>query len=420
MYTRKALLYLSMATFIVSLSVALRNSYLLAFIIPFAILIFASSIKVPFEDIAIEVMRNVSNTMVFVGEEVEVILELENKGEEILLEVIDDIQAELLLKEGSNRAFMALRKGERARLAYKVACERRGHYKVGPVRFTAYDPLKLRLVEREVPSEASINVFPRYDEVGIVEVRPRRTRHWPGSVRSRRSGEGVEFYGIRGYVPGDELRRVNWKATARLSSLITNLFESEGAADVVIIVDASWSEEELNEVLELEVEAAASLCSSLLRAGNRVGLIACGLHRGWIKPGFGRGQMLKILHFLADLRPGMTIPMHHVMRFLTPFILKPGAQVILISPLLDGEVVDVVEELKAAGYNVIILSPSPFEVKKSSKELAESFAARIADYKRMNVLLRLKGYCLTLDWSLNVPLKEAVKEVRIWQRLMRA
>jgi Uncharacterized conserved protein (some members contain a von Willebrand factor type A (vWA) domain) len=61
----------------------------------------------------------------------------------------------------------------------------------------------------------------------------------PGTARARRSGVGLEFYGIREYRPGDRVRRLAWKAFARYGDLAIVEFEEERATEVAIILGGS-------------------------------------------------------------------------------------------------------------------------------------------------------------------------------------
>ena len=97
-----------------------------------------------------------------------------------------------------------------------------------------------------------------------------------GNVRSRLIDRGLEFHSIREYVPGDERRRINWKATARSENVLINLQHAERCGDIVLIVDARTSVGNVirtKEQLDGVVDAACSLSSQYLRQRDRVGLL---------------------------------------------------------------------------------------------------------------------------------------------------
>ncbi len=92
-----------------------------------------------------------------------------------------------------------------------------------------------------------------------------------GPLPSPRVGEGVEFHAVREYQPGDPLRIINWKATARTGGrIMANEYESERKVDVIFIVDASYTG---SLVFDHLIRAAASLMLNALNNGTSFGLL---------------------------------------------------------------------------------------------------------------------------------------------------
>src|SRR5439155_1167202 len=83
------------------------------------------------------------------------------------------------------------------------------------------------------PPAARLVVAPAMEDLRRTKLQPRRTRPWYGQVASRQIGAGTDFWGVREYTAGDEVRRINWKASARLDRLFTNEYEGERSGDVV-------------------------------------------------------------------------------------------------------------------------------------------------------------------------------------------
>src|SRR5439155_10362523 len=173
---------------------------------------------------------------------------------------------------------------------------------------------------------------------------------------------GTEFYSMRGYVPGDDPKRINWKATARHDSLIVNETEAERVTDVMIVLDndVTLLGPAQGEMFERGVHAAASMATMLLRQGNRVGLVLQGGERGSIPAGFGKRHERRILYLLAAAKPGRaTVSTSYVMNLLARRMLPSRSQIVIISPLLDPEMKEGVKQLTVAGYSMLVLSPSP-------------------------------------------------------------
>src|SRR5205809_1612207 len=175
-------------------------------------------------------------------------------------------------------------------------------------------------------------------------------------------GIGTEFYSMRKYVPGDDPKRINWKASARQNELIVNETEAERITDVMVVLDTDVTifEEAEDELFERGVRAAASMASLLLKQGNRVGLILQGEERGVIPPRFGKRHERNILFLLAAAKPGRAmLSTSYVMTLLAHLMLPAMAQLVVISPLLDSSLVGGLRELAATGYSILVVSPSP-------------------------------------------------------------
>src|SRR5438445_11223611 len=139
-----------------------------------------------------------------------------------------------------------------------------------------------------------------------------------------------------GFGAVDDLKRINWKASARHRRLITNETEAERVTDVMIVLDTdvTFYESAEAELFERGVRAAASLASLLLRQGNRVGMILQGEERGVVAPGFGKRHERDILVLLAAAKPGRAqLSTSYVITLLARLMLPAKAQVVIISPL---------------------------------------------------------------------------------------
>ena len=107
-----------------------------------------------------------------------------------------------------------------------------------------------------------------------------------GEHAARVPGEGVEFAGVREFVPGDRQRRINWPATTRRGSLQLNTFAAERAQNVVVLADATADVGDPGSTtLDLVHRGAAATIRAYLAAHDRVGFIGYRSQVGWIAPG---------------------------------------------------------------------------------------------------------------------------------------
>jgi uncharacterized protein (DUF58 family) len=239
-------------------------------------------------------------------------------------------------------------------------------------------------------------------------------------VASRQIGAGTDFWGVREYTAGDEVRRINWKASARLDRLFTNEYEGERSGDVVIVVDArreSFIGTETDNPIEHGVRAALGIAEHVLASKNRVGLIVQREVLDWVPPAFGRKQLYRILDHLTHVRPGGEWPFAHVAWVLSRFFPR-DCLIVLISPLQDRAALNAVIAMEARGYDVAIVSPSPLAIewRLGEQRPEDRTAYRILRMERDNLISQLRRVSQVVDWDPATPLALALRRIGTWPR----
>lgn len=165
-----------------------------------------------------------------------------------------------------------LASGRQVSHRYSIRCTRRGVYQVGPLVAVTSDPLGLTERETLVAESFELLVHPRLELVSDrpltrqfedPPIRPPVSKPWPS---------GLEFYGMREYQRGDDLRRIVWRASARTGTLMVREAEQGITDHITIILDTdrgahSKDGEGFSESFEMGVRAAASLAVRHLREG---------------------------------------------------------------------------------------------------------------------------------------------------------
>jgi len=254
-----------------------------------------------------------------------------------------------------------------------------------------------------------LRVYPRIEYMRKLRIKPRKTRNLLGDYPSRRKGRGLEFTDIREYVPGDEMRRVNWKASARRNELMVNEYESERTGDTVILLDVRRfykGEEEYEKLLKASVRAAATIATYLSRTRSRVGIVLLGESVDWIYPTYGKRAMYLILDRLLYVR---SREISHLSfdygKFIVSRFFPPNSFVILISPLLSWDIDDAIVELLAKNYDILVISPTLVGEKKD-------LASQILRMEREVRLRRLRVYARVVDWDISYPLTSVLRVIR--------
>lgn len=415
MFTRKASLYFALATLILILGLLLEDWQIVSMILPLASIFFLANLLGLPERIDVTISHEIVPSDSFGDEDISVKITVSNKKTDTLrnVEINEHIPDEIELEEGASRVMTRLEARETVELVLLFHSPIRGHYWIGPLVVRAEDPFGLYLVEKRCDLEV-LSIMPRPERIRGAVLRPRHLGPWPGTIPARTLGAGTEFYSIRDYVAGDDPKRINWKTSAKHARLIVNEMEAERVTDVMIVLDTdvTFYETAEAELFEREVRAAASMASLLLKRGNRVGLILQGAERGAVAPAFGKKHERNILFLLAEAKPGRAmLSTSYVMTLLARFLLPARAQIVIISPLLDTTIVDGIRGLAAAGYGILVISPSP-KPPASFESEAEEIAYRMLMLERSNTLLAVEKVCTVTQWPADVPLTSVLSEVR--------
>lgn len=352
--------------------------------------------------------RTLSAARVWEGQTVEIHTTVENHGSRVeLLHVRGSLPLGLDLVDGTLDQVTNLGAKEVVSLQCRARA-RRGLYFFPGVRLAAQDFLGYMAWEDELPCPARLVALPRFERLVGVAIAPRRTLPQAGTAHSGRGGSGIEFFGAREYRPGDEIRRINWKALARLNELVVVEFEEERVADVAVVLDVrqeAYRGEGGQDLLDLAARGAAGLCQAFLAHGHRVGLLMYGTYLDWTYPGYGRRHGERLLGELARAQPGRS-EVFAELRHLPTRLLRPGSVVALVSPLLPGDSEDL-GMLAARGYHVLTLVPDPATVPAEGLggEPEVALALRILQLERRGMVARLHAAgARPVVWDARYPL----------------
>lgn len=184
-----------------------------------------------------------------------------------------------------------------------------------------------------------------------------------GAHLTRHIGPGVEYADIRPYVPGDQLRAVNWAVSARRGRLHVTQRLTDRAADVVVLIDTYRQPAgPATAATERVVRGAAQVVQTALRNGDRAGIVALGGNRPrWLGADIGQRQFYRVL----DTVLGAGEQFDNATGTLAPRAAVPaGAIVFAFSTLLDTEFALALIDLRRRGHVVVavdVLDNSPFE-----------------------------------------------------------
>jgi uncharacterized protein (DUF58 family) len=331
--------------------------------------------------------------------------------------VLLELPAELAA-EGENPRSIALRGAPRP-LELPLRCVRWGAFLLGPALVRAHDRLGFYAWEARVGGHVPLRVYPSVETLHAL-LPPFETQVFVGNQVSRAKGDGIEFADIRAWAPGDRTRRINWRATARRGELWVNEQHPERNTDVVLFLDTFTDVRSGGRgTLDLTVRAATSLAHRYLRRKDRVGLVSFGGFLSWLLPASGTRHLYRIVDSLLQMDIVLSFAARGV-DVLPSRSLPPKALVIALSPLLDPRAAKALLDLRARGFDLVVVevSPLPF-VEPDSSEL-DRLSYRLWRLSREALRARYEQAGVpVVEWIDGVPLNVPLEEVAAFRRYAR-
>jgi uncharacterized protein (DUF58 family) len=259
-------------------------------------------------------------------------------------------------------------------------------------------------------------VYPRSEKLRNL-ARPSQTLQFIGNLVSREQGEGIELAEVRPFRPGDRVRSINWRATARRGDVWVTDRHPERNADVVIFLDAFTELVSADaSSLEVAVRAAASVADALLAVRDRVGLVSFGGILRWLVPGSGWRQRYRIIDALVDTQIMLSWAWKGI-DVIPPRTLPPHALVLALTPLLDERTVKVLFDLRARGFDLAVLEIPPERFLPTATDEEERLARRIWTLKRDVLRHRFEQLGVPVAiWREGMSLDELMGEVEAFRR----
>jgi uncharacterized protein (DUF58 family) len=381
---------------------------------PFAVLAALGLVLARPPEVTVELALELER--VFEGEELEPELAVESRTGVADLELLLLLPPGLAAVDESNATALRLAPGERRELPVKLTVDRWGGYLLGDVVLRARDPLGLVHWEARLDRRRPLKAYPRPARVDEL-LQPAQTQVFSGNYVSRERGEGIEFADLRPFAPGDRVRRVNWRASARRGELWVNEYHPERNADVVVFLDTfAEAVGERESTLDLSVRAASAFVGHYLRHKDRVGFVAFGGRLNWLQPRTGFAQLYRIVDALVDAEIVLNYAWSDV-DVIPRHTLPPRSLVVALSPLLDDRAVSALLDLRGRGFDLALVEVSPLPFVEPGHGERAHLAHRLWLLQRDVLRARFERAGVAVGaWDADTSLVGALEEVRSFRR----
>jgi uncharacterized protein (DUF58 family) len=257
---------------------------------------------------------------------------------------------------------LSLRWYERVQRTYRIRSQKRGVYAFGPADITSGDIFGFGQKHASIEGQDRLIVYPKVvpvERFGFPSQKP------AGELAARRKivEDPLRMATVREYMPGDSIRYIHWKNTARLNQLQTKVFDPSASPVLALFVDLQTVHNPYGfvpEYLELIISAAASIAVHALDQRQAVGLYANGGPSGashWtsVAPGRSPGQGAQILAALAPLSGFRLLPLYQLLRRAMPSLPYGCTAVVITARPVEQNLVSLLT-LQDAGHPAVLLT----------------------------------------------------------------
>lgn len=221
------------------------------------------------------------------GDENKITLQVtNNKPFNAAVEIIDELPVQFQKRDWVIKKHFKSK--QQQLVTYKVRPVERGEYYFGDILLYVQSPLGLLMRRFRTEAACMVQVYPSYMQLRKYELLSQTTlQSETGNKRMRKIGHSMEFEQIKEYVRGDDIRTLNWKATARKNSLMVNNYSDEKSQQVYCIIDKGrLMKMPFNNLslLDYAINSTLVLSSVCLQKQDRVGVITFANKMGNVLP----------------------------------------------------------------------------------------------------------------------------------------
>lgn len=268
--------------------------------------------------------------------------------------------------------------GERRAVTTVLKPWRRGDRRSELVIVRSWGPLRLVARQATLKSAGRVRILPPFNSRRHLASRVQRLRELDGQTTLQVRGQGTEFDSLREYVRGDDVRSIDWRATARQQELVVRTWRPERDRRVVIIIDSGrTSAARIDDETRLDtaIESALLLAALATRAGDRVDLVSYDQRvRARVQGASGPTVLAKITDAMANVEPELLEMNWLDVPKLVREVTTHRAFVVLLTTA-DNEgssraLLEAVPEL-AQRHLVLVASVTDPEVPEAARDLSE-------------------------------------------------
>lgn len=347
----------------------------------------------------LRITRSLDKEKAFAGEFLHVTVRIQNTSKKSLdfVEVYDAVPETFELAIGENYIVTQLPGKKVKTFSYVLRVPTRGVYRIGPMKAIIHDKLGFYFDEDTREFYTEVLIYPGYEDVRRMDAlsKKRQIGKMFGSHKTRQKGMGDDFHALRKYFPGDEFKKLDWKAFSKTGELMVREFEAEKNIRMVVFLDTSGSMGggiPNNTKLDFGIRASMLVLHLAEERRDVAGMLTFAERpTSWLPPsGKSKGNFYQMLEALALVEPkGRSNPLAAVDYVLSR--LPRSSFYIFITDLETADIGDFREAAQravASGNKIIIISPlgplfeATSELSPVERALAEAISEEYLGHRK--------------------------------------
>ena len=278
---------------------------------------------------------------------------------------IEDTTGEMFAEEYT--FLLNLRPFERRTVSYRTRGDRRGEYFIGPLKLKGSDPIGLFQWSKRIESRMRAIVYPTIRSVDLINRQGLPAGNI--NINDKMYEDVTQFRSLREYVPGDDMKRINWKASAKTTKLYTMEFDSTLYFPVLVLLNFCFDDFAVrmrNQMIERAAEVAASLAFYYADLKQEIGFVTTGTtstdsaasSQGGLlvvqgKSGYEHAQ--EILEVIAKLKPVEGRADFNAMLYRSGSSIAMGTKVLVVTPRVNESQAQSLIGARRKGLNLQVL-----------------------------------------------------------------
>jgi uncharacterized protein (DUF58 family) len=292
------------------------------------------------------------------------------------IEIIDRTE-ELISGEMAKPTITSLFPTEREIIHKAITAKYRGLYDLGPIDIATSDALGIITRKRRIFSDTSIKVYPRIHKIEKINLKSMQS-YGTLTTKQKAFEDNSIVSDIRKYSPGDSIKRIHWKVSAKKGDLLIKNYEMTGSAATYVFLDFKkncYKGENIRNLEEKAVEVASSTIFYLLNNSVSIEMYINSASAYYTK-GRDIKELVSFMDIFCEIKTDGNKTMKDVLEKRIRLISK-GSTVIVITGDINEEEAIIYGSIKNMGYDIILIYVGDFEIKDEIKNTISSYNVKI-------------------------------------------